>query len=421
MPPVAPFLPLLLGCLALTLPAPGRTAVVEAELQGLQAWTLEIGPTGPEAAAQEVWLLLELTGDDRADLDLEVRVPDALVRRAASHRSRERLLVPLPAHTGLTVAVTARRPGGSRALRLAVSALVEEAPLGPGGTLRGEGGARAHLVPLAAPPGCLELALGAEAGEADLLVLDRRQQPLATNEGPGPERTALDPGPAACAVVLLGPDARGWSLSLAQGPGLEPAPLDRFLAQLSSTPEQQRALEALRTQPDWVAIRGYLDRYPRPEQLELRVIPGLRARGVERFGGFSAGVLAINPTIAGHQENVQELVDTLMHELVHALLALPREEPFPLADDVLDSTHDPELASLAGRTIRRGNVPEPLASYLEQHYGPSASDPRRDWSDINAAAQELVSKVVEADLAATGVGRETLVFENIRRRQAGKK
>lgn len=414
---MAPVLPLLLGCLALTLPAPGHTAVVEAELQGQRPWIVEL--TGPEAVDRPTWLLLELTGDDRADLDLEVRVPDALVRRAASHRSRERLLV--PAHAGLSVHVTARRPGGSRALRLEVSALVEEAPLEPGATLRGQGGARAHRVPLAASAGCLELALSAEEGEADLLVLDRHQQPLAANEGPGPERTALDPGPEACAVVLVRPGTRNWSLSLSQRPGLEAAPLDRFLTQLSSTPEQQRALEALRIQPDWVAIRGYLDRYSRLEQLELRVIPGLRARGVERFGGFSAGVLAINPTITGHQENVQELVDTLMHELVHALLALPREEPFPLADDVLDSTHDPQLASLAGRTIRRGNVPEPLASYLEQHYGPSASDPRRDWSDINAAAQELVSKVVEADLAATGVGRETLVFENIRRRQAGKK
>lgn len=415
--------PLLAAFLALTLPAPGETARLTGEV-GQEPWTVELAP-----GEGETWLLVELAGDDRADLDLEARVPDALVRRAASHRSQERLVVHLPPGAPLTLVVSTRRAEGQRALGLSISALERAAPLGPGEPGRYEGaGRRALLVPLAVPAGYLRLTLrpppgqpgGGLAGEADLLVLDRRHVVLAAAEGPGPDETALDPGPEAQVVVLFA--GRGEvALQLAAGEEIEPAPLDRFLGELSTTPEQRRALEALRAHPDWVAIRAYLERPPQREQLELRVIPGLRARGVERFGGYSAGVLAINPTISGHRDNVQELVDTLVHELVHALLALPRSEPFPLAADVLDSTHDPALANLAGRTIRRGNVPERVADYMEREYGPSASDPHRDWSDINAAAQELVRKVVEANLAATGVGRETLVFQNIRRRQAGKK
>lgn len=407
---------LLTTLLALGLPEPGLSLRVEGRLEEGRPWTVDLIPPGAET-----WVLVELTGDDRADLDLEARIPDALARCSASHRSAERLLLAVPEGAALQLAVSARRKGDP-AFSLLISTLRPAAALRQGAPRRsGPLAVRAELVPLTPPTERFCLALAAP-GEADLLVLDGGLEPLARCEGPGDERTVLDPSAApAVAVVLLAPGTPGYTLALETPPELAPTPLDRFLEELGRTPEQRRALEVLRRHPDWVAIRGYLERYPDGAPLELRTIPGLRARGVERFGGYAHGVLAINPTIDGHRDNVQELVDTLVHELVHALLALPRAEGYPLAEGVLDSTHDPALVPLAGRSIRRGNVAEPLASYLEREYGPSASDPHRDWSDINAGAQHLVKKVVEQNLSRTGLGRETLVFENVRRRESAGK
>ena len=60
----------------------------------------------------------------------------------------------------------------------------------------------------------------------------------------------------------------------------------------------------------------------------------------------------------------------------------------------------------------------PFHFVLDLEYGPSASDPRGTYSDVNAGAQRLIVKVVEHDLARTGLGRTTIVFENVATRRA---
>lgn len=401
--------------LALELPAIGTTARVEGRVGAdNQPFKVEIDPP-----AAETWALIELGGDDLADLDLEVRIPDAVVRSSAGHRSGERLLVSFPPGVSSQVVVLARRLHET-ACAVAITPLAPAPRIQMGETARGPAAGRAALVPLGGPEGPALVTLTGE-GEVDLLIVDPALEPLALCEGSGDERTVLSLQAGCLAVVLFDPAARGFGLTLHPAGDQPLAALDRFVEELGRTPEQRQALTVLRRHPDWVAIRAYLDRYPGGAPLELRTVPGLRARGVERFGGYSQGVLAINPTIGGHRDNVQELVDTLIHELIHALLSLPREPGYPLGADVLDSSHDPELAPIAGRMLRRGTIPERYTTYLEREYGPSASDPERDWSDINSGAQHLVKKVVEANLARTALGRETLVFENIRRRESAGK
>ena len=151
------------------------------------------------------------------------------------------------------------------------------------------------------------------------------------------------------------------------------------------------------------------------------MVPGLVAHGVERYGTYSQGTLTINPTIAEHRNNPQELVDTLLHELIHALLALPRAEGFPLGPEVLDSSHDPHLRGAVGSPLRRSRIPLAVVRYLEQHYGPSASNPSEDFTDINGGAQRMIVKVIRDLLARSQVGRETLVFRNLERRSGAVK
>jgi hypothetical protein len=407
------------------------------------------GRAGPEApfalharAAARCTLLVELEGQAGAsDLDLEVRAGDAPVRIATSHGPRERLVVVAEAGADVIVrAVVADGAGGD--LRLGLTPLAPgpgPAPndgATPGTSVDGAtdpAGERVRLVRLPAlSPGLARLRLARDdgPGEVDLLVVDAALDVVdaAETDGPGEDcdlseprtpRLADDPPPAWALVVgRLGP-AR-YALTLERpGKGVKApttASLDAFLADLARTPDQARALAALRRHPDIVRIRGYLERYPGGSPLRLRCIPGLRAGGIERFGTYTRGTLTINPTIPGHRDNVQELMDTLVHELVHALLDLPRGPGFPLHGDVLDAVHDPKLRDAPTLPIRRG-IQGPLGEYLDLEYGPSASDPKGTYSDVNAGAQRLIVKVVEHDLARTGLGRATIVFDNVAARR----
>lgn len=105
-----------------------------------------------------------------------------------------------------------------------------------------------------------------------------------------------------------------------------------------------------------------------------------------------------------------------MHELLHALMAMPRADGFPLAADVLDATHDPVLRETLTSPLRRSRLPATIARYLDAHYGPSASNPSQDFTDINAGAQRFLVKVIRDNIRRAGCGRETLVFENVRAR-----
>lgn len=437
--PVSCALALLVPLLApaIDLATEGRTVWVSGEVLG-DPWEAEVRP--PEGGG---WLLVELDGPAERDLDLVVEpaAADGERRRATSHRAEELLLVRAAGPLHVRVVAASVDAPGAATFRLALTPLATTAALdlrAPGplaGVLDGDGGPdapapRARLLELGAWDwAAARLSARRTEGEGGvgLAVFDGRLDLVALSHGDDDvERcwsstSAADPGGAPRFLVLLG---RGGPISYelrverpAAGQKAFPRPpLERFLDDLARTPEQRVALEALRRTPDFVRIRAYVDGYPGGLPLRLRVVPGLRSGGVERFGTYSHGTLSINPTIAAHRENVQELLDTLVHELVHALLDLPRGPRFPLAPDVLDAAHDPQLEQVEALPIRKSRVPPELARYLDQDYGPSASDPERDYSDINAGAQRLIVKVIKDTLRRTGLGRETIVFESVRAR-----
>jgi len=399
------------------LPAPGSTLEARGTATPKAAWQVELSPPRPG------WLLLRLglqkphtSPDGYPDLDL--RVGDHPEWRASSHQSRERLLIPVgnpPGRLRVTVDSGNGHPG---AFRLGVTPLVSAGTLVPGAQVRGtlDTTTRCRLYELSVlQPTRIALRLDPAAGDADLLVFDRHGRPLALCERPrGRKRASLEltPSEPARVVIVARTPQASYGLQVAIGP-TKPGPLERFLIDLARTPAQARAVHALERNADFIRIRAYLEHYPGGVPLQLRVLPGLTAHGVERFGTYSQGMLTINPTIKGHRENPQELIDTLLHELVHALLALPRVEGFPLGADVLDSSHDPVLKGAVGAPLRRGHLPEPQASHLERNYGPSASNPTEDYTDINAGAQRLIIKVVRDDLRRSHVGKPTLVFANM--------
>lgn len=397
-----------------TLPLPPRagqalthTAKVEAE-----PWRGQVElPAGP------LWLTLDGVGAT-SDLDLRAEVGER-ARLGESHQARERLLVQGPGTLSLTVAVAAGA-GGDFALGL--TRVAAEEPLVPG-ERRLELTPERHvrLLPLPAREAPLALICKRLAGEGDvdLFAYSASGAPLVLAEV-RPEREVVLL-PAAARSLIVRTRGRAASVALLSAEGKAEGPLDRFLARLARTPGQSKALAALRTHPDFLRIEAYLRSYPGGLPLQMRVVPGLVAHGVERYGTYSQGTLTINPTIAEHRRNPQELVDTLLHELIHALLALPRAEGFPLASDVLDSSHDPRLRGAVGSPLRRSRIPLAVVRYLEQHYGPSASNPSEDFTDINAGAQRLIVKVVRDLIARAGVGRETLVFRNLERRSGAVK
>lgn len=431
-----PLLWLLLLAPTVELAAPdGRTVWIAGEVAAGEAWEVEVRPP---AAGTLVWV--ELDGPDGvAGLDLDLVVEpaagDGERRRASGHSADEALLV--RADGPLLVRVA----GGAARFRLGLTALeVTGALERPGAPLRGvldgAGGldapvGRAHLValgPLAWEAARLHARRTEGTGDVDLLVADARLDlvALALTDGPDercqpPAAAPGDPGGAPRYALLLAREGPlSYELRLEAPPAGQKAfpgsRLGRFVDELGATPEQRTALEALRRTPDFLRIRSYVDDYPGGLPLRLRAVPGLRSGGVERFGTYSRGTLTINPTIPAHRENVQELLDTLLHELVHALLDLPRGPRFPLGVDVLDAAHDPRLRDLDRLPIRREGVGGPLRRYLDEEYGPSASDPARDYSDINGGAQRLIVKVIEETHRRTGLGQETIVFESVRAR-----
>lgn len=187
-----------------------------------------------------------------------------------------------------------------------------------------------------------------------------------------------------------------------------------FRTQLGSTGEQRVAIDALFANPTFAALMSYLRSCTAtPKQdvgpLRLKVTPGLKAGGTERFGGYNpvTRTLEINPTKREHVSNPSELVDTIVHELIHAVDDLQPDcvaagsGPAPLAGG--GTAHAPSRADVAGT---------PEEARLMQEQGPGASDPCGEFIDINDAAQRMIVSVIQNDIAVSGVGRPTLTFVN---------
>ncbi len=126
--------------------------------------------------------------------------------------------------------------------------------------------------------------------------------------------------------------ALGGAASVSAGrlaPTVLPLSEAAFRAGLGSTPQQAAAIDALFSDASFMALWSYLRACTAtPAQdlgpLALLVTPHLMISGVERFGGYFGltRTLNINPTKPEHVANPQELVDTIVHETIHAVFAL---------------------------------------------------------------------------------------------------
>lgn len=186
-----------------------------------------------------------------------------------------------------------------------------------------------------------------------------------------------------------------------------------FQKQLGATDEQKAAIAALFANKTFLDLWNYLKKCTVAAQdlgpLALKVTPGLKIGGVERYGGYSpiSRTLEINPTKPEHKANPSELVDTITHELIHAV--------DDLADDCKKAGAG--TAPLAGaatstapsRTSVAGTEKE---KQLMLDQGPGASNPCDEFIDINKAAQQIVIQIIRGNIKVAKVGRPTVIFVN---------
>jgi hypothetical protein len=233
------------------------------------------------------------------------------------------------------------------------------------------------------------------------------------------EHAAEQQAHRAAAAVALGGRAPAIA---ADGRGARTLALSEaaFRTGLGSTPEQEAAINALFGNAEFIALWNYLRACTAaPTQdlgpLALAVTPGLAIGGTVRFGGYDPGsrTLEINPTKPEHVNNPSELVDTITHELIHAEFDLESpcvaagSGPAPLGGAATISP--PSRASLAAAGIAGSAMDASLTASI----GPGASDPCGEFLDENAAAQQIIARVIQSNITVTQVGHPTLTFVNL--------
>ena len=189
---------------------------------------------------------------------------------------------------------------------------------------------------------------------------------------------------------------------------------DEFRDQLGSTPDQKSAIKVLFADKAFLDLWNYLGTCAATPAkdlgpLALRVTPGLTSGGVQRFGGYSPAshTLEINPTKPEHKDNPSELVDTIAHELIHA---------------VDDLAFDCKAAG-SGQAPLHGaatKISKPLADVkgtaeenrLLADVGPGASNPCEEFIDINKTAQQIVIEIIARNIKKAKVGRPTIIYLN---------
>jgi Domain of unknown function (DUF4157) len=200
-----------------------------------------------------------------------------------------------------------------------------------------------------------------------------------------------------------------------EGPPLMRLTPSQFRSDLGATPDEKTAINALFSQAQFMSLWNYMGGCKaKPAKdlgpLGLMVTPGLKISGVERFGGYSHDLhtLEINPTKPEHQANPQELVDTIVHELIHAVDDLQSSctaagsPPSPLAGAGTDSSAPP-LAAVKGT---------PAEDQLLKDLGPGASNPCEEFIDVNKLAQQIIVSIIQSDIKTTKIGHPTLTFVN---------
>ncbi len=233
----------------------------------------------------------------------------------------------------------------------------------------------------------------------------------------GPMRISMPSDPAETEAVSaersIGSGLAPTTISAAP-PGLQRATPAEFQKDLGATPDEKSAIAALFSNHVFLDLWNYLKLCAaKPAQdlgpLALKVTPGLKIGGVERYGGYSPSTrtLEINPTKPEHKANPSELVDTITHELIHA-------EDDLQADCKKAGAGDAPLHGAATQT----SVPlsqvagTPQEDKLLTDVGPGASNPCEEFIDINKAAQQIIIDVIRTDIKTSKVGRPTITFLN---------
>ncbi len=214
--------------------------------------------------------------------------------------------------------------------------------------------------------------------------------------------------------------------------------IDGFKTDLEATSaDHKKVIEALFNHPKFIPLVNYVKKCPTGtiDFNVKRMTQKRNGKDVDLFGGFDGSGLTVNPFRPEHATNPLEMVDTIVHELIHAILAngancTSAANPFPLAAGVQDRGSDSEVQALqagaSGDIFNRDEAAKPSTAgsktksgldprdYFNKNYGPSASRPETDYIDLNKDGLNFVVSII-ADIkkALPAIGKETVSFDNV--------
>ena len=186
---------------------------------------------------------------------------------------------------------------------------------------------------------------------------------------------------------------------------------------MRKNPEFKKIWEYIGTNTDW--------------DIRLKVSPGLKnSTGNEVYGGFSRGLLELNPTKPEPRANPLELLDTLIHESIHAAIIIHEETEatgYPLKKNVLDigSNRILKQGKITPYTgMNKGDIAldAALKTYAEKNYGdysPPDKPPRTTYVDVNIEAQKIIVSILQDILKDPSIKSiaamiPTTTFDNVK-------